>query len=116
MIQIDIDPQEIGKVYPVRLGIVGDAKATLADWLAYGLEEALTDTPEIGVVRKIRPLSGLVRYEARNEAIEWPDGSGPTSIVPISVSITTRGRSCAKSIASSKRVNYWTTGSHTALA
>ena len=45
---------------------------SLADWLAYGLEEALTDTPEIGVVRKIRPLSGLVRYEARNEAIEWP--------------------------------------------
>ena len=49
--------------------VIGDS---LADWLAYGLEEALTDTPEIGVVRKIRPLSGLVRYEARNEAIEWP--------------------------------------------
>jgi acetolactate synthase-1/2/3 large subunit len=30
LIQIDIDPQEIGKSYPVDLGIVGDAKATLA--------------------------------------------------------------------------------------
>ncbi len=29
-IQIDIDPQEIGKSYPVDVGIVGDAKATLA--------------------------------------------------------------------------------------
>src|SRR5688572_21983326 len=29
LIQIDIDPQEIGKIYPVEVGIVGDAKATL---------------------------------------------------------------------------------------
>jgi len=30
LIQIDIDPVEIGKIYPVEVGIVGDAKATLA--------------------------------------------------------------------------------------
>ena len=30
LIQIDIDPAEIGKSYPVDIGIVGDAKATLA--------------------------------------------------------------------------------------
>jgi len=30
VIQIDIEPQEIGKIYPVAVGIVGDAKATLA--------------------------------------------------------------------------------------
>jgi len=29
LIQIDADPQEIGKAYPVEVGIVGDAKATL---------------------------------------------------------------------------------------
>ncbi|WP_312128148.1 thiamine pyrophosphate-binding protein [Brevundimonas sp.] len=29
LIQIDIDPQEIGKSYPVDIGIVGDARATL---------------------------------------------------------------------------------------
>ena len=29
LIQIDIDPQEIGKIYPVDVGIVGDAKAVL---------------------------------------------------------------------------------------
>jgi acetolactate synthase-1/2/3 large subunit len=31
LIQIDIDPQEIGKIYPVEVGIVGDAKATLKE-------------------------------------------------------------------------------------
>jgi len=30
LIQVDIDPAEIGKNYPVQVGIVGDAKATLA--------------------------------------------------------------------------------------
>jgi acetolactate synthase-1/2/3 large subunit len=30
LIQIDVDPQEIGKIYPVEIGIVGDAKLTLA--------------------------------------------------------------------------------------
>jgi acetolactate synthase-1/2/3 large subunit len=29
LIQIDIDPQEIGKLYPVTVGLVGDAKAVL---------------------------------------------------------------------------------------
>ena len=49
--------------------VIGD---TLADWLAYGLEEVFADTPEIGIVRKIKPYSGLVRYEAHNDALEWP--------------------------------------------
>ena len=49
--------------------VIGD---TFADWLGYGLEEAFADTPEIGIVRKIRPYSGLVRYEAaRGEVQEW---------------------------------------------
>ena len=30
LIQIDLDPEELGKSYPVDIGIVGDAKATLA--------------------------------------------------------------------------------------
>jgi acetolactate synthase I/II/III large subunit len=34
LIQIDADPQEIGKIYPVEVGIVGDAKATLSALLA----------------------------------------------------------------------------------
>lgn len=30
LVQIDADPQEIGKIYPVEVGLVGDAKLTLA--------------------------------------------------------------------------------------
>ena len=49
--------------------VVGDQ---LAEWLAYGLEEVFADTPEVGVVRKIKFNAGLVRYEARADAPEWP--------------------------------------------
>src|SRR5262245_61463285 len=31
VIQIDIDPEEIGKIYPVAVGLVGDARATLRE-------------------------------------------------------------------------------------
>ena len=48
--------------------VIGD---TMADWLAYGLEDVLSDTPDVGVVRNIRPTSGLVRYDAKNDSLEW---------------------------------------------
>jgi acetolactate synthase I/II/III large subunit len=34
LIQVDVEPREIGKNYPVEIGIVADAKAALADLLA----------------------------------------------------------------------------------
>src|SRR5215469_10425208 len=49
--------------------VIGDS---MADWLGYGLDEKYADQPEIGVERKIRATSGLVRYDAKNEALEWP--------------------------------------------
>ena len=48
--------------------VLGDS---MADWLAYGLEDALSDTPEIGVIRKHRTASGLIRYDARNDSLDW---------------------------------------------
>jgi uncharacterized protein len=48
--------------------VIGDS---MADWLAYGLEEVYADRPDIGVVRKIRPNSGLIHYEPRNDTLEW---------------------------------------------
>lgn len=45
LIQIDIDPQEIGKSYPVDIGILGDAKATLAQ-----LAETLGASPRAAAV------------------------------------------------------------------
>jgi len=48
--------------------VIGDS---LADWLAYGLDETYADQPDIGVVRKIRATSGLIRYDTKNESLEW---------------------------------------------
>jgi uncharacterized protein len=52
--------------------VMGDS---MADWLAYGLEDALTDTPEIGILRRHRTGSGLIRFDLRNEALEWVQGA-----------------------------------------
>ncbi len=49
--------------------VVGDA---MADWLGYGLDEIYADQPETGVARKIRATAGLVRYDAKNETLDWP--------------------------------------------
>jgi acetolactate synthase-1/2/3 large subunit len=45
LIQIDIDPQEIGKIYPVDVGIVGDAKRTLRELIRHvrGARSAAAD-------------------------------------------------------------------------
>ncbi len=48
--------------------VIGDQ---LADWLGYGLEEALADTPQIGIARRIKPYAGLVRYEQRADSPDW---------------------------------------------
>jgi hypothetical protein len=52
-----------------QIVVMGDA---MADWLAYGLEDALSEKPEFGVVRKHRTDSGIIRYEHRRDKdIEW---------------------------------------------
>jgi len=48
--------------------VLGDA---MADWLGHGLEEAYADNPELGVVRKVRPNSGLIRNESRSDSYDW---------------------------------------------
>ena len=52
--------------------VIGDS---MADWLGYGLDESYAEQPEIGVERKIRRTSGLVRYDAKNEALDWPQAA-----------------------------------------
>ena len=44
---------------------------SMADWLAYGLEDAFSDSPEIGIVRKNKIHSGLLRYEAKGDLDWW---------------------------------------------
>jgi hypothetical protein len=48
--------------------VLGDA---MAEWLAYGLEDAFSEKPEFGIVRKHRTYAGLVRYDPRRD-VEWP--------------------------------------------
>jgi hypothetical protein len=48
--------------------VLGDG---MADWLAYGLEDAFGDAPEIAIVRKAKLYSGLLRYDARNDQDWW---------------------------------------------
>ena len=48
--------------------VIGDSSG---EWLAYGLELVFAETPQIGIVRKIKPDLGLVRDDARLDAPEW---------------------------------------------
>ncbi len=49
--------------------VVGDS---MADWLGYGLDETYADQPDTGVVREIRATAGLIRYDPKNEQLDWP--------------------------------------------
>ncbi|MFZ5712661.1 MAG: DUF459 domain-containing protein [Bradyrhizobium sp.] len=48
--------------------VIGDA---MADWLAYGLEDAYVEQPDMGVIRKHRTNSGLIKYQPRGEPSDW---------------------------------------------
>jgi uncharacterized protein len=48
--------------------VMGDG---MADWLAYGLEDAFSDTPSIAVVRKDHNHSGLLKYDSKSDLDWW---------------------------------------------
>ncbi|HEY2137777.1 MAG TPA: SGNH family hydrolase [Xanthobacteraceae bacterium] len=51
--------------------VLGDS---MADWLAYGLEQAAAESPDIGILRRHRTLSGLIRADVKNDPRgEYPD-------------------------------------------
>src|SRR6202030_415363 len=56
--------------------VLGDS---MADWLAYGLELAYADSPEIGILRRHRTNSGLIRTEVRSDPRgdypDWPQSA-----------------------------------------
>jgi uncharacterized protein len=52
----------------IKVVVMGDANA---DWLAFGLEDAFSEKPEVGIVRKHRTDSGLIRYDQHRDS-EWP--------------------------------------------
>src|SRR6266850_7555025 len=48
--------------------VLGDA---MADWLGYGLEDAYTEQPDMGVIRKHKTVSGLIKNQPRGEPADW---------------------------------------------
>jgi hypothetical protein len=48
--------------------VLGDA---MADWLGYGLDEAYAEQPDMGVIRKHKTVSGLIRYQPKGEPADW---------------------------------------------
>jgi hypothetical protein len=49
--------------------VLGDA---MADWLAYGLEDAYSERPDMGVIRKHKTISGLIKYQPKGDPADWP--------------------------------------------
>jgi hypothetical protein len=48
--------------------LLGDG---MADWLAYGLEDAYAEQPDMGVIRRHKTVSGLIRYQPRGDPADW---------------------------------------------
>ncbi len=63
-----IDPKAEPVTTTTSIVVLGDG---MADWLAYGLEDAFSDAPEIGIIRKNKVHSGLLRYESKGDLDWW---------------------------------------------
>jgi len=62
-------PPEKRETAPDRnILVLGDG---MADWLAYGLEDAYADQPDMGVIRRHKTFSGLIRYQPRGDPADW---------------------------------------------
>jgi uncharacterized protein len=62
-------PPEKRETVPERnILVLGDG---MADWLAYGLEDAYADRPDMGVIRRHKTFSGLIRYQPKGDPADW---------------------------------------------
>ena len=62
-------PPEKRETAPERhILVLGDG---MADWLAYGLEDAYAEQPDMGVIRKARNTSGLIKYQPKGDPYDW---------------------------------------------
>lgn len=62
------DPKAEPVTPTTSIVVMGDG---MADWLAYGLEDAFADTPEVAIVRKNKLHSGLLRYDVKDDLDWW---------------------------------------------
>ena len=61
-------PEKRGTVPERHILVLGDA---MADWLAYGLEDVYADQPDMGVIRKHKTVSGLIKYQPKGDPADW---------------------------------------------
>jgi hypothetical protein len=61
-------PEKRDAVAERNVLVLGDA---MADWLAYGLEDAYTEQPDMGVIRRHKTVSGLIRYQPKGDPADW---------------------------------------------
>ena len=61
-------PEKRNTVTERQIVVLGDS---MADWLAYGLEDVYADQPEIGVIRKHKTASGLLKYQPKGNPADW---------------------------------------------
>ncbi len=62
-------PPEKRETVPERnVLVLGDA---MAEWLAYGLEDAYAERPDMGVIRKHKTVSGLLKYQPKGDPADW---------------------------------------------
>ena len=62
-------PPEKRSTVPERhILVLGDS---MADWLGYGLEGVYADQPEMGVIRKHKTGSGLIKYQPKGSPADW---------------------------------------------
>src|SRR5450631_3418766 len=62
-------PPEKRNTVPERhILVLGDA---MADWLAYGLEDTYAEQPDMGVIRKHKTVSGLIKYQPKGSPADW---------------------------------------------
>jgi hypothetical protein len=66
-----LDPKAEPVVATTSIAVLGDG---MADWLAYGLEDAFSDAPEIAILRNSKAHSGLMRYDPKND-LDWWDAA-----------------------------------------
>jgi hypothetical protein len=62
-------PPEKRETVPDRnVMVLGDG---MADWLASGLESAYVEQPDMGVIRKVKNISGLIKYQPKGDPADW---------------------------------------------
>ena len=71
-------PQKRDTVAERNVLVLGDA---MADWLAYGLEDAYAEQPDMGVIRRHKTVSGLIRYQPKGDPADW--AAAAKTILPV---------------------------------